>query len=823
MSRIIANGLHNADARVQELLRRCLQTNPYRVFREIFRVASRTPNRKAFDVFLESIEHGVWDDQTYVPLLVHGSGVAPEWQVEAIGCFLKRARQRTAGQLNQLEAVDYDAVRSLHRQRCNVPTHAGRLGELFEAAPAAVAIHVAEEVFQIIRDLSGGDGECLVWSAVLTSRSYLSTEDVLLLATVDALAFLASHDPPQIERLRDKFESISGRLGMWIKLRVYQHGSRDLRSKGLELLRLKIEKREDLNLVDGLVTVASFLASSASDDEWDGWTAFEPLLLKHTTESELQWTTRDKTGWSIVGRQAFQLLAYIKTEHLSDAGLKRLNELKRLFGATPPQLTWEGEGGIVSRVDTNISGLDMSDEGWLNYLKNADPKSSSFLLEPDVCCTLREYVQKDPHRFCNLLLDQFDDEIPPDRYIAVVEGLGFLLQSVRIGGNEKAESTTELDCKLVFEVCRATLNRDVERSIGGVRFALYNVWMAQGCKPPSDLFDELLCQAVSHPNPAKDRQGSELFQAGINSIRGSITTFIAELITDDEQLFHRSRDFIVQLVEDDTDQVRACVIEALISSLNHDQHFAKEQFLRLVADASDTLLSVPSVARFVSYGLTVADLRDDMVIVCKRLLQLDGQRTLESVGEVLVVGAYHSEEMLALLKDEIGSDNEHVLRGAAKVLTRSFEDLPEELRQVLLRIADAPIDEVASLTSNCFFGLEGKHVEDLDSFILDFVKTRAFAVQPGPLIRFLDKARAQMTTVALSVCEQVLSFNVEVMSDIPKHQVVDAHAIAELLMRLYVDNSDNASLQQQVLDLIDEMVRHDMWAVHSSLRNFSDE
>ena len=325
-----------------------------------------------------------------------------------------------------------------------------------------------------------------------------------------------------------------------------------------------------------------------SDDQFE---ELQSALLGYTPEWE-QHGSR--------GRGRYALMSALDPQRMSPIGRRKLQELQRLYGTSPPAAPQPLEAQMVGSPIGEDASRRMSDDNWIQALKRHSRDRTTWDATDSPVGGARELAnqslaprtKEDPERFARLAL-RFDDEIPPD-------AMNEILQNVE----------GAIDVDLLTELCEHA-SRTYGPAVG--RWICSAIHRAETVN--SGLV-ALICTYSQDTNPeheeARTRASTgqyyldgDLFLAGANSTRGEAALAAAKVLFSGNDHLDTLLPVVEGLALDEVLAVRVCAARAVLALLNHTAEHALDLAARLFGAPLDVLDARTSQAL-----LTHAVLRD---------------------------------------------------------------------------------------------------------------------------------------------------------------------------------------------------------------------
>ena len=309
-----------------------------------------------------------------------------------------------------------------------------------------------------------------------------------------------------------------------------------------------------------------------SDDLFE---ELQSALLDYTPE----WEQRGSRG-----RGRYALMSALDPQRMSPIGRRKLQELQRLHGTSPPAAPQRLEAQMVGSPIGEDASRHMSDDNWIQALKRHSRDRTTWDPTDTPVGGARELAnqslgpraKEDPERFTRLAL-RFDDDIPPD-------AMNEILQNVQGG----------IDIDLLTELCEHA-SRTYGPAVG--RWICSAIHRAETANPR---LVALICTYSQDINPeheeARTRASNgqyyldgDLFLAGANSTRGEAALAVAKVLFSGNDHLDTLLPVVEALALDEVLAVRVCAANAVLALLNHTTEHALDLAARLFDAPIDVL------------------------------------------------------------------------------------------------------------------------------------------------------------------------------------------------------------------------------------------
>jgi hypothetical protein len=516
---------------------------------------------------------------------------------------------------------------------------------------------------------------------------------------------------------------------------------------------------------------------------------------------------RSKEGHRSHGYAQHTILSGIPEEELSDAGRRRVAELRRQFQAEPAPPRGIQVGRVGSPVPASALPR-MSDAQWLNALQeyaNVEdrPGRRAFLAGGglELGRQLQEQTKRDPKRFVRLAIGLEDD-------LAIVYG-----EQILLGVREADDPSAEL----VFDLVRR-LHRLPGRPCG--RFLADAVAKFAPTTPlPDDIVDAVAWYAVSSPDPAPgySREAHErndpvrlgLIDAGINTVRGDTAHAIARILQSEFQPFEGWRDVIAAMVHDDSDGVRSCVAGVLLVCLGRDRDWVVDRAIELF-DGRDDVATSADAEKLIRFGLRTHP--DRLLPVVGRLVASQDEAVARVGARLACVAAFSVEEAGPLAEVALVG-NAGARFGAAETYASAIavDAHRAASRNALMRLFDDPDPKVRREAGTCFQALRGTPLAGEEDLFLAYAATSGITDNPHDVLDALLEAPSLPPRATVAVCRAVVAAAGDEAGSIASAWSAQMPDVATLAARLQAHPEEEA--RNAGLDLIDSLAaKGRLWA-----------
>jgi HEAT repeat protein len=518
-------------------------------------------------------------------------------------------------------------------------------------------------------------------------------------------------------------------------------------------------------------------------------------------------------GWSIrpswdrrpAAWYPFNLLSAMEETRLSDAGRRRLGEMRRAFGMEQPTEPEGVEVGIVAPPIPQEAAQHMSDEHWLRAMARhstdrpereySDPFRGG---APEQAQVLRAEAKADPSRFAGLAL-----RLTPETHPAYGEAILLAL----------GETDEPIDLDLVYDVIRhiSTFGNEAhDRWLG------WPLRRRLSSDIPDDIIQLILDRALHSNDPREDLSsqeasggqayfGGDILSNGTNSGRGSSAEILGHLLIHDPD-GHRTAlvaPSLNQLAEDPSVAVRACVGHLIAACLRHARAQAVEAFHRLI-ETDDRLLATPHIEKLIVYiGIGEPGLAEPVV---GRMLSSTHEEVRKSGGRL---AAYAGLELglEQLLTSARNSEDAAVREGAAEVCAYRLQQTTSAMAAVdaLRQFMNDDDEKVREAAAKVAAALRSQRLDPFNEILAALIRSPSFTPAAPQLFITLERAPDRVDSLILQSAQRFIEMNGADIGNIAIGAAGDAREIGELVIRAYAQAS-NAATRATALDMIDGLL-----------------
>lgn len=805
----LASGSDSAHARVMEVLLGAVKQRADRLAELIAPHAGSNPapyidwlvwisrfadvheSRPLFDLMLDAVRRGDYNEREGAlwSAVFNLGQFQPTWAIELLTAWLVDRPGALDldqnGRLAALESRDHSQV-DLARQGS-------------DRAPAEFCQAFMPYLLQVMSLTEGDTSRRPVTDRQFSFRyqnpgPLADLGDMLLHGAASALRELAVQDPeairPMVEQLaRDQHDS-----AQWLLYEALRSAGDRYADWAAELL-LEGDHRFYSGYSSSMLWTARQLVETATPH------MSEELLRRLETailEAHPEWEDRQRAGYT-----SFALLSAMPEERLSEAGRRRLGELRRRFGEDQPPAPRDITGGTVSSPIPETAAERMNNDQWLRAMRRHNTDRTDFDTltggSHELSQVLRVQATSDPARFARFT-QRLTPDIAPEYGNAILQALG--------------QTDQPVDPSLVF---------DAIRHIGSLNNPEHDQWLGTALQKqldsdiPDDIIAIILDRALHSTDPAEEawaQQASngeyyyngDIQTNGINTARGQAAVILGDLIAHDKD-GHRTElvsPSLNQLVEDPSVAVRSSVAHLLAACLRHANTEAMAVFDSLIA-TDDRLLATSYVERLAIYVGRESPAVFEPVV--RRMLSSSDANVREAGGRLAVwAGLEFGLPQLLIAARE--SSDVSIRKGAATVCARNLpytSDPPAASAALKQFIAD-PEADVRKAAAEVAGSLRGRGLRPFADLLAALIASEAFDEALPQLLFTLTNAPDRIDNLVIACTGRFIALYGPEIGDMSKSAAGEARDVVQLTLRAYAQASDQ-DVRHQVLDFIDGLLQ----------------
>jgi hypothetical protein len=548
----------------------------------------------------------------------------------------------------------------------------------------------------------------------------------------------------------------------------------------------------DHRLVGTVEATAQLLAAISPHVAADRFASLEQAILQLQVSAE-----HNRAEW-----YRFTLLAALSESRLSDAGRRRLGELRRRFSVDQPVQHPAMTSGFVQSPISPESAVRMTDAQWLSAIVRYDVDEHDWTTLRGGAVELARLLQNetvaDPDRFARLSL-----RLAADANVAYAE-------NILIGlGNTTAPSSPVL----VF---------DAIRHIDSLGHTATDRWLGWPLRKhlddpiPDDIVQLLLDKAHHSPSPEEDNwmrdsqdsrtAGDRIEFNGINSARGECAQILGDIVVHDAD-GHRTALVAPELnplALDPSVAVRSSVAHLIAACLRHARPAALQAF-ELLIQTDDRLLATGHAANLVAY----IGYGNPAVVepVIRRMLSSDFAEVRKVGGQLAGLAGleWGLADLLATARDA----QEPAAR--AGVASSCAHRLPFTSNQnmagiTLRQLADDPDETVRDGVAEVAGALRGHPLRPFRDVLVTLIGSPSFEPAVDQLLITLEHATDRIDDLALLCARRFVEVFGTDLGNLSTGAAGNADEVGRLVLRAY-EQARTAPSRSAILDLIDMLLR----------------
>jgi hypothetical protein len=793
---LMAGAARTVPNRVAELLAEHCETPSYPAsLRWVIRLADLGTNRRLFDLVVDGIRRGHYDDfepELWMTLAELAKGHADR-VIEALAAFL----------LDRPAGLELDALGRVAFLQRRADFSGNVISRAAMSAPRKFLETLLPYLLRVIEATAqNGDREGLRYDAQFSirypgSESNHDLDDVLFSSTAAAIREVAAADPTDTRPFLERLAADPHESAQWLLYQGLLGGGAAYAGWAAELL---LQGRYRL------------LSGYASNGVWTTRQVLEAIGPHISDElfGRLEDEIRDlRFSWERGAQSwyAFNLLSALEERRLSEVGRRRLGELRRAFGMDQPP---EPEGIVVSWVGPPIprdAAPRMNDENWLQAIaKHAGAREDFKAFKGgarEQAHVLREQTKQDPYRFARLAL-RFGPDTNPAYGDAVLMGLG--------------EAEPIPDESAVF---------DAVRHIASLGHTDNDRWLGSALRPylrtaPLDVVELLRDHFGAAVDPGDEmpvwtteragRRISDLRMSGMNSARGALAEALADLLLYDVDGARTALVIPVlgDFALDPAVPVRACVARLIGAAMRHAKPVATQAFWRLI-ETDDALLATEAVTRLLLFlgGEQPAAIQP---VIDRMLASVDEQ--VREAGGGLTAFAAMEWAATERLRDVLSGEDTAVRVGAADVAAQRLTHTAnaELALTTLTTFMHDPSQEVREKAAGVADALRDRPLRPYERAVMELIESPTFEHAVTPLLHTLQHAPDRVDDLALLCAQRFVERMGTAAADIRTHAAADARTVGQIVIR-GLAQTRTVNQRAALLDVIDQLILLDAYGV----------
>jgi hypothetical protein len=765
--------------------------------------AAPEEERRLLDFLIAAVDAGVFDQRDDEALWYASHDLPskqPRWGVELFTAYLDRALAR-ATEANPFESVLPD--RSYHAEEF-ARTLARHAPTSFVRGVLPFVVKVVEATADPERTFAQGDP----WSLRYSTPGY--GFDEALYESVDVgLRAVASKRPRTFARLAPALVEHAHFTSL--RFLLYRAWAANPAAFWRPALNYLLDTREPFGCgyADSRYWVTRELIQAIQrPTPRESLAQLEQLLLDFYPEWE-----RTPDGRAARGAAQLTLLDAFSGRNLTEAGLRRREELRRKFGSSATSAPHGIQVGFVRSPIPDDKARKMTDRSWLRAIRRydtAERPGADFLKggSVELSRVLEQQTKVEPERFAKLAL-RFPEDVDENYADAILRGLA------------DAESAPPVE--LLASVLRRFFSMPARP---GGRWITRPLAQVANEDIPTDVLDIAAWFATEAEDPKRDTwrktteddveyYGGDPFTAGINSVRGAAAEALSVLIWPDAERLAYLMPALEQLVRDPVIAVRVCAAVTLRTAYRHDPGRAAELFVEL-CDTDDALLGTRPAEDFMS--VATRSRLEQLRPLLDRMLKSDISDVQAAAGRQAALAALGDEKAYDLVEAAF-SGPVPTRVGVAQVAAHNVinAQVGEACARWLPTFFDDPDETVRDEASNWVRQLGPTGIRDRRELLTRYVASAAYRDDEAGLMHALDDSTVSVSEIALPALQEFIEHRRHEMGDIQRGAAFTAVLASKLAVRSYTSASSEQT-RGQALDVIDALLA----AKVSEMRTFVD-
>jgi hypothetical protein len=744
-------------------------------------------DRGLFDLLLEAVRDGTIEDERELFTIVHNLGDAePEWGVDLLAAWLDERPNAHAraegGQVNALKSSDYGLNELIQKSA--------------EGAPEAFIRRLLPYMQRVMAEAEQGDDlprRDWHFSSQLWAHDLHDVDDTLMHYMVRALKSVAECDPQLarslVEPLADDIHAAAQDL-LYETLAAAGASHADWAAE--LLLRGDAALRAGYSGSYYWRTRELLFATSPHMSD-DNFGAVEALAVHYEPDWEKQHPPSR-------GEASFVLLSGLAEARLSEAGRRKLGELRRKFNRDQPEQPRGIVGGFVGPPIPGDRAEHMNDEQWFGAMRKHSTDEgnwTTFELRGgayELSHVLKAVTEREPDRFARLAR-RIDASYNRHYLEAILMGLG----DTQVGAKPD----------LAYSAMRHAA------AVGG-----QDRWIAQPLKAlmdeevPHDIVELVLSRALGvrdladlDPTDAAAELPHDMgdpFTSGSNTARGGNVYALTRLVAFDRDGRRAAiiAPQLARLAADPSPEVRVCVAELIWVMLRWDRDAALTAFGVLVRDRAPALLTSNAFGNLM-FAVIISDVARALPLAEE--MRVSSEPELREHGARFLALAAIEASRLDLLPPVVDSDAPEHRRGAALILAArlrwSADPAVAEALTSLFRDPDESVREAAATFAG---NIRGESLTRFQVVVGAFIASPA-ATDLTQLLFTLEHAPQPEHELVLQLAYRMVAEQGAALGDIRTHAAGDARHLTQLVLRSY-SISDDPAQRRKLLDIVDRLL-----------------
>jgi hypothetical protein len=767
--------------------------------------AAPEEDRRLLDFLVASVHAGVFDQHNDETLWYASHDLPskqPRWAVELLAAYLDRALARSP-EANPFGSVLPD--RSYHAEQF-ARTLSRHAPASFVRAALPFVIKVVEATADTERAIAQGDP----WSYRYSTPGH-GFDDALYEAVDQGLRTVAAKQPKAFSRLAPTLVEHTNFSSL--RFLLYRAWAANPAEFWRPAVRHLLDTREpfDCGYADSPYWVTRDLIQAIQRPApRESLTEIEQRVIDFYPEWE-----RTPEGRASRGASQLTLLDAFSDRNLTEAGLRRREELRRKFGSSETAAPRGIQTGFVGSPIADDKARKMTDRSWLRAIRRydtAERPGADFLKggSVELSRVLEQQVKVEPERFAKLAL-RFPEDVDENYADAVLRGL--------------ADADNRVPVELLASVLRRFFAMPGRP---GGRWITRPLAQIANEDIPTDVLDIAAWFATEADDPTQDSwrktpdndveyYGGDPFTAGINSVRGAAAEALSVLIWPDAERLAYLTPALERLVRDPVIAVRACAAVTLRTAYRHDPGQAVELFVSL-CDTDEALLGTRPVEDFLSVATKshIEQLRP----ILSRMLSSDVSDVQAAAGRQAALAALADKNAYDLVEVALSGPTSARV-GVAQVAAHNVVNVEvgETCARWLPAFFDDPEKTVRDEASNWVRQLGPTGIRDRHELLTQYIGSAAYHDDEAGLMHALDDSTVAVAEIALPALQEFVEHRRREMGDIQQGAAFTALLASKLAVRAYTSAASEQT-RDSALDVIDALLAAKVSEIRTFVESF---
>ncbi|MBA4366617.1 MAG: hypothetical protein C0403_03145 [Desulfobacterium sp.] len=531
------------------------------------------------------------------------------------------------------------------------------------------------------------------------------------------------------------------------------------------------------------------------------------------------------------GYKQWCILETIGERLISPYTRSRLHVLRRKF---PKAIIKPPNNMDVSSVTSPIKPercARMKDSHWLSAINSYDNNENSrngldFLNEAagQLAFELQEATKKDPARFSDLSL-----KIPDtahDAYVKnIIRGLAETKPPADKSSLRNAVKHAHNHPEKPFGLDIARLLEKHPHLAADTEILEILIWYASNGKAnESNAIDIIPAERKTITIDTLIQHNESIHTQGMNCSRGSAWEALGSVLWKVPEVENRIWEAVeTALKKEYLISVRCCIMKPLMPLFNMNKERFSDSIRKLIVlpdsalhqyDALrlSPLVTYTGIHMFPYIFRLLPELAEEL---CTKLLEC-GDKTKELIGAWLVFCESFRNNLYISKADKLASVSLNHRRLLAGVAGDAI-NWTENRHRAEARLIEFFFDEDEQVRNNAaeaFRSVQAKDVELYKKLAAKFLQSPAFANNGYSLLHMLENATCDVLDLVIEATKQVI-IDISINGDRHGRRSTDVHQLQKLLKREYTSSESDPEARKNILDLIDQMLSHEIYGVDS--------